>query len=234
MYFIITIAGYVVGLPLELLVIAALLHRGYRQYPAALAYIVAEFLSTFIEMPLALAYYHTHDPQIGSRYVFWYWLDEIILQFLVLAVVMSLVWLATSTARSRRTLRAGLSVGIFLFASFSFLFHFDPGIPKGEWMTVWARDLNFASAILDMGLWVMLIANRQKDSRVLMLSGALGIMFTGQAIGESLRSLSRAAVLPGDLLMILMYLTFLYIWWRTLRAPRTVLLSENTQLRAAL
>ncbi len=33
-------------------------------------------------------------------------------------------------------------------------------------MTPWARDLNFGSAILDMALWAMSIARRQKDSRV--------------------------------------------------------------------
>ncbi|MGO9262922.1 MAG: hypothetical protein ACLQU1_42580 [Bryobacteraceae bacterium] len=221
MRFIITIAAYVVGLPLELLVIAALVRSGYRQFPAAFAYVIALFLSTVVEMPLALAYNHTHDPHIGSRWAFWYWLDEIILQFLVLAVVMSLVWLATSAARSRRPLRAGLFLGILLFAGVSFLLHFDPKINTGEWMTPWARDLNFGSAILDMALWAMLIAKRQKDPRALMLSGGLGIMFSGEAIGESLRNLSRAAVLPGDILMILTNLVFLYIWWQTFRAPHT-------------
>ncbi|MGO9256149.1 MAG: hypothetical protein ACLQU1_07600 [Bryobacteraceae bacterium] len=44
-------------------------------------------------------------------------------------------------------------------------------------------------------------------------------MFSGEAIGESLRNLSRAAVLPGDILMIFTNLVFLYIWWQTLRAP---------------
>lgn len=223
MDFILSITGYLVGLPLEVLVIAVLLHGGFRQFPAIFAYVIAEFLSTVVEMPLALAYYRTHNLNIGSRYLFWYWLDEIVLQCLVFAVVMSLVWLATSQARSRRPLRAGLFLGSLLFAGISFFVHFDPHIQKGLWMTPWARDLNFGSAILDMVLWAMLIAKRQKDSRVLMLSGGLGIMFTGEAIGESLRSLpSRAGVLPGSILMMLTNVVFLYIWWQTFRAQRTV------------
>jgi len=92
-------------------------------------------------------------------------------------------------------------------------------------MTPWARDLNFGSAILDVALWAMLIAKRRKDSRVLMLSGALGIMFSGEAIGGSLRNLSRASVLPGGVLMVFTYLVFLYIWWQTFRAPRTHLIA---------
>ncbi|MGO9256148.1 MAG: hypothetical protein ACLQU1_07595 [Bryobacteraceae bacterium] len=79
--------------------IATLLHRGYRQFPAVFAYVIALFLATVVEMPLALAYNHTHDLHIGSRFVYWYWLDEIILQVLVLAVVLGLVWQATSSDR---------------------------------------------------------------------------------------------------------------------------------------
>ncbi|MGO9254881.1 MAG: hypothetical protein ACLQU1_01050 [Bryobacteraceae bacterium] len=223
--FILTAAGYVVGLPLELLVIAALLHGGYRQFPLVFAYIIAEFLTTVIEMPLALAYYHTRDPHIAVAYVQWYWRDEVILQFLVFVVVISLIWQATSAARSRRPLRAALILGVILLAGISFLVHFNPKVPTGVWMTPWKRDLNFGSAILDMALWAMLIAKRQKDSRILMLSGGLGIMFAGQAIGESLRTghLSRAVVLPGSVLVMIINLLFYYIWWQTFRAPRTVL-----------
>jgi hypothetical protein len=230
MYFIVTIAGYLVGLPLELLVIAALLHGGYRQFPAVFAYIVAEFLATVVEMPLALTFYHTHDLHTGSRYVFWYWLDETILQVLIFVVVMSLFWQATSAVRSRRPLRTALILGAIAFAGISLLLHFNGKAPPGEWMTPWARDLNFGSAILDVALWLMLIARRQKDSRVLMLSGGLGILFCGEAIGESLRSLSRSAVLPGGILMILTYLVFLFVWWQTLRVARAVPVAEKPLL----
>jgi hypothetical protein len=222
--FIISISGYIVGLPLELLIIAAMLHGGYRQFPAIFAYIIAEFLSTVIEMPQALAYYRTHDPHIASAYAKWYWRDEIALQFLVLVVVMSLIWQATSAARSRRPTRAFMFIGIVLFAGISFFIHFDPHVFTGVWMTPWARDLNVGASVLDMMLWAMLIAKRQKDSRVLMLSAGLGLMFAGEAIGEALRTLfhSHAALVPADILMILTSLGFLYIWWQTFRLPRTV------------
>jgi hypothetical protein len=234
--FVLTICGYVVGLPLELLVIAAMLHGGYRRFPAVFAYVIAEFLATVVEMPLATAYYRTHDRHIGVQYVFWYWADEIILQFLVFAVVLSLIWMATSAARTRRALRVALIAGTFLFVGISFLANFDSQSAKlGEWMTPWARDLDFGAAILDMMLWAMLIAKRQKDSRILMLSGGLGVMFTGEAIGESVRTLSTAAhsfaVLPSNILMILTNLAFLYIWWQTFRAPRGVPLPSPVESR---
>jgi hypothetical protein len=232
--FVFTICGYVVGLPLELLVIAAMLHGGYRRFPAVFAYVLAEFLTTCIEIPLATSSFYTHERHITARYVFWYWTDEIILQFLVFAVVMSLIWQATSVARSHRALRTILLVAVVLFVGITFGIHFSLKAGElGEWMTPWARDLDFCAAILDMLLWAMLIAKRQKDSSVLMLSGGLGIMFAGEAIGESLRTLSTAAhsiaLLPGNILVIITNLAFLYIWWQTLRVPRAVPLARAVE-----
>jgi hypothetical protein len=230
MEFALTIGGLVLGLPLELLVVGAMLQGGYRRFPAVFAYVVAQFLTTCIEMPLALAYYHSHDRHTGVRFVNWYWRDETVLQFLVLAVVISLIWEAASAARSRRAIRGGLLAGVVGFAGISLIVHFDSKVPIGRWMTFWTRDLNFGAAILDMLLWAMLIAKRQKDSRVLMLSAGLGIMFAGDAIGESVRSLGRSASainLGGSIFVMLTNLAFFYIWWQTFRAPRAVLVSST-------
>ncbi len=233
--FVFTISGYVVGLPLELLVIAAMLHGSYRRFPAVFAYVIAEFLTTCIEMPLALSSFYTRDPHTTARFVFWYWTDEILLQFLVFLVVLTLIWQATTVARSRRALRMALLTGVLLFVGISFLAHFSSETLKGVWMTPWARDLNFGSAVLDMLLWAMLIARRQKDSSILMLSGGLGIMFTGEAIAESLRTLStkahQLAIIPAGVLMIATNLAFLYIWWQTVRVPRPVPLTAPVKLQ---
>jgi hypothetical protein len=55
------------------------------------------------------------------------------------------------------------------------------------------------------------------------LSGALGIKFTMEAIGESLRQLSLhshsiSLALTGNLLIMLANLVFLYTWWQAFRA----------------
>ena len=199
-----------------------MLRGGFRAFPAVFAYSLAAFFSTVIEMPLAVYYFRTHDRSISARWVSWYWRDEIGLQLLVFIVVMSLIWQATSEARARRPMRAAMILGSLLVAGISFLVEFNPKIAEGLWLTPWARDLNFASALLDMLLWALLLAKRQKDSRVLMLSGGLGIMFTGEAIGEairqeSIRSLSQSVALAGGILMVITNLVFLYVWWQTFR-----------------
>jgi hypothetical protein len=90
------------------------------------------------------------------------------------------------------------------------------------WMAPWTRDITFCAAILDLALWAILIGSRSKDSRLLMLSGGMGIMFCGLAIGESLRTIaihyrSHPIVLAGNALEQIGNIIFLYVWWQTFR-----------------
>ena len=50
-----------------------------------------------------------------------------------------------------------------------------------------------------------------------MVSGGMGIQMAGKAIGHSLRQLSRSAMMPGDLVIVLSHLLCLYIWWQAFR-----------------
>jgi hypothetical protein len=87
--------------------------------------------------------------------------------------------------------------------------------------------------ILDLLLWSILVASKKKDRQLLMLSGGLGIQFTGDAIGQSLRQLaiahrSSAMALAGGLLAIVAGLVCLYVWWRTFSRPRAAAETANT------
>jgi hypothetical protein len=224
MRFALQVCGWFIGLPLELLIIAALLRGGYRRFPLVFAYTIIDFLTTVVELPSNAGYVRSM-PFAASDYAALYWIDETILQVLIYAVVMSLIYQATGKLRSRRIVRAALIAGAILFAGISFLIHRDPALNMGSFMTPWIRDLNFCSAVLDLALWALLIASREKDHRLLLLSGGLGILFTGEAIGESARNLamsshSRPISLFGNSLIMLTNLLFLYIWWQALRAPR--------------
>src|ERR1039457_3723316 len=84
-------------------------------------------------------------------------------------------------------------------------------------MTRWTRDLNFCAVILDLGLWTLLIGSRQKNSKLLLITGALGIQFTGGAIGQSLRDMSPAIVTAASDFTVITSLARVYIWWRAFR-----------------
>lgn len=222
MEFGIQLCGWLIGVPLELLVIAALLRGAYKRFPFVFVFTIANFLTTVIEIPLTVAYYATGRSAAAERsMVYYYWRDEWILQVLVFAVVISLLYHATATLRARRMVRALLLGGAVLVAGTTFLVHYSNAL-IGVWMTPWTRDLNFSSAILDLALWSILIASKEKDHRLLMLSGALGIQFTGEAIGESLRHLfnTHVAEIPGNILIMLTNLVSLYIWWQTFRTAK--------------
>lgn len=238
----IQLCSYLVGLPLELLTIAAMLRGGFKRYPFVFAYVVIFFLTTVVEMPTSVSYYYLRmilpitSPRVdqaAEAYARWYWRDEAVLQVLVFAVVISLIYYATSRLAPRRIVRLGLIAGAVLFAAISFLVHYHPPVPNvsyGLWATAWTRDLRVCAAVLDLALWAMLIVSREKDNRLLMLSCALGIMFAGEAVGESLRNMastlshSKGHVLAdvGGFLVLLSDLGFLYIWWRAFRTPKAL------------
>lgn len=207
--------SWVVGLPLELLIIGTLIRGPYRRYPLLLVYTIALFLATVVEIPANLAYFS--GVRLSHSRAFYYWINEGILQALVFAVVISLIYQATAELRTRALVRAALISLAVLFAAGSFWIHYDPKVVVGTWMTQWTRDLNFTSAILDLALWAILLASRKRDPRLLLLSGGLGIQFTGEAVGESIRQMFPLSLSPGDVLIVMADLACLWIWWQALR-----------------
>jgi hypothetical protein len=214
----IQIVALLLWLPLNLLIVAALLKGEYRRFPFIFAYVIVELLATAAELPAYWGALSNTLPAVNLRN-FIYWMDEAIAQVLIFAVVLSLIYRATSGLKSRKLLRTALILGAVVFATVSLLIHYTPGPKAGIWMTPWTRDLNFCAAILDLALWALLIASREKDHRLLLLSGALGIQFAGEAIGESVRQMamlgqSHRVALLGSTLVVTADIARSYIWWR--------------------
>jgi hypothetical protein len=213
-------AGWLIGLPLELLIIAALLRGAFRRLPFLLLYCVALFLTTVVEISVNQAYYS--GIHLSASRATYYWIDEAIRQLLIFAVVVSFIYLATARFESRSLLRASLIIAAVAFVGGSFLLHFNSHAQAGEkWtgISLWVRDLDFCAAFLDLALWGLLLASRKRDVRLLMLAGGLGIQFTGEAIGLSLRYLVRLPLSPGDVIGLVTNLAGLWIWWQALRSP---------------
>jgi hypothetical protein len=102
-------------------------------------------------------------------------------------------------------------------------------------MAFWTRDLTLSAAVLDMALWLLLLASRIEDPRLLLISGGLGLQFTGEAIGESLRSMavqhhSHGLSFAGSFITTAVDLTSLFIIWQ---AVRTIKSPHATKARAA-
>jgi hypothetical protein len=217
----IQVGALLLWLPLNLLIIAALLRGDYRHFPFIFAYTVVEFLAFAAEVPVYWAVY-TKGAQAASLQVFVFWMDEAIAQVLIFAVVLSLLHRASEKMGTRRVVRFAFTAGAVAFAIISFGIHYTHGALVGIWMTPWTRDLNVCAAILDLALWALLLGSREKDTRLLLLSGALGIQFTGEAIGESVRHLaviehSHRISLFGSTLVVTADIVRSYIWWQVFR-----------------
>jgi hypothetical protein len=226
MQFALQLIFWAIGIPLSVLVIAALLRGGYRLFPVLFVYQIVDFLMTVAGLPTYIAYYFYHDSGAKFRMGQWFWWDEMLMQPLVYAVVVSLIYRATEKAASRGLVRSALIGGAVLVAGASYLYHYHPQIPNGDWMAFWTRDLTFSSAILDLALWGLLLASRVRDLQLLMVSGALGMQFTGEAIGESLRSMavlhrSHALSFAGSFVTTVVDLAALYIIWQAFRNSKT-------------
>jgi hypothetical protein len=215
------LCSYLLWFPLEVLAISCVLRVGIRRYPLIFAYLVVSFLAACASMPAVWAYYQGKRAN-GSGYVHLYWLNEGITDALIFAVVITLIYRASSGLATRRTVRRGLALGSVLYIGISFLIHYESTAAIGIWMAPWTRDITFCAAILDLALWAILIGSRTKDTRLLMLSGGMGIMFCGLAIGESLRTIaihyrSHPIVSAGNAVEQIANIFFLYVWWQTFR-----------------
>lgn len=224
--FIIQVLGWGVGLPLEVLIIAALLQGPYRRYPIVLFYLLVNLVGTLIEIPVNTQYFLTQSPTIARQAAKAYWINEWILQVLIFATVLSLLDLATSLARSRRLLRTAMAIGAVLFALITFWVHYlPPPVKFGVWMTPWTRDLSLGATVLDLALWMILIATPRTDRTLMLICGALGMQFTAETIGEaivtlSVSSQSKPLALAGGMVAVAGNLLCLYVWWRTFRTER--------------
>ncbi len=234
------LCSYLLWCPLEVLATSAVLRAGVRRYPLIFSYLVASFLGAVAQMPATWAYYEGRRAN-GSGFVHLYWLEEGITDALIFAVVITLIYRASSGLATRRTVRRGLALGSVLYIGISFLIHYQSTSAIGMWMAPWTRDITFCAAILDLALWAMLIGSHSKDSRLLMLSGGMGIMFCGLAIGESLRTIaihyrSHPIVQAGNAVEQIANIFFLYVWWQTFRreAAERRLLTPLTSKAAIL
>ena len=223
--FIIQLGSWCAGLPLTLLVIAAMVRGPYRQFPVLFLYVVLGFVLTVAAMPSYVAFYLHSDHEHLVPMAQWSFWNDLLLEPLAYAVVINLIYAAASHVRSRRVVLLGTIGGATLIAGLSFLLYFKPGLEHGVWLALWTRDLNFFSEILDLGLWALLLSTRGRDPRLLLITGGLGIQFTGEAIGDSLRSIaaqrrSHNISLTGSVITALADLTALYVFWHAFRKGR--------------
>ena len=77
------------------------------------------------------------------------------------------------------------------------------------WFDGTSQLLNFGGAIMNLGLWTALIANKKRDPLLLKVSAGLGVAVTGAAIAFGLRRYAPPQSTPQQLANVFKTLTYL-------------------------
>jgi len=221
MLFALQVLALAVDLPLLFLIITSLLRGTWRRFPLVLVLTLVELISALVQMPGAIEHALGRSAP-GMRFAQVYWVSQTTFRLLVYAVVIGFLYQACGRLRSVKPSRIGLIVGACLVAGGTLLASYDGSLTPGRWLTPWLRDVTFIGALMDLMLWTLLVASRDKDHQLLLLSGGLGVEFAGDAIGDSLRQLaiqprSHALWMTGNLVTIAAGAFRYYAWWRALR-----------------
>jgi hypothetical protein len=212
---------WAVGLTLQYLVTQALIAGPFRQFTVVFAYILCLIITTVTDVIMSFDL-----GSLGKIYLRYYWTADLLRESALYAVVISLVFHAMPDGRRRAALVRLLIVVAILFWIGSILAYQEPDLNR--WMVKVVRNLSFCSAVATLVLWFVLIASEKRDTRLLVITGGLGLQMTGEAICQSLRQISKHTSLIGGLTMVFAHFLCLYIWWRAFQSQAQSVAAAHT------
>ena len=208
---------FAVSLALQIFVIASLRRGAYKEYPFVLVYCIVSLVTTVAD---AVVISDLVSMSVPLQRVFFY-RNAAIRQFLLFTVIVSLIDRAMLGKPYRARLRVFLMLAVFGSIILSYYIHSDT-YRFSLLMTKVTRDLMFGSVGLTLLLWSTLIASKKKDDQLLMITGGLGLQFTLEAIGQSMRQLSQHrpyVLLAANVLLSVAHVMRLYVWREAFRRP---------------
>jgi hypothetical protein len=180
---------------LALLLILILLLRGpFRKFLIVLFYVAWELIATVTLTVLGVFYNApAQDSAAHADAIRWYarlyWGNDVIVDLFRFILVIVLTYRATAPGGMRvpvGRLLGGVVTITCVLPFFIFPMGSQPW-PKGEWFNSTSELLNFGAAIMNLGLWAALIANRERERQFVAVSMGLGVLVTGTAISYGLR-----------------------------------------------
>ncbi len=202
----------VLGVALQVMVLYAMSRGPYRSYPGIFVYVIVLFLTAVAD---SAAYLDPETWRGWYRSVYFY--NNVARQGMGLAAVISLYFTATAQQPKKVALRIRIIAGTAVVIALSFLWATPIASRIPLYLTRVCRNLSFANAVLNLVLWFALIRERARDPRLFIVSGGLGLNMAGEAIGQSLLSMSRSTVVIGNLIAVSSHLLCLLIWWKAFR-----------------
>jgi len=210
---------FFISLALQVFVIGLLRRGAYKDYPFVFVYSLVLIMTTVADGAAFAGV---------ARMEYAFYRNEALRQLLLFTVVMSLMDRAIRERPYRGRIRIFLALSACAAVLISVQIHREARDLHhyNLWATQVGRDLSFGSVVLTLLLWVTLISSQRKDAQLLMVTGGLGLQFTGEAIGQSMRQMSvphhHILLLAGNLVLTASHLMRLYVWSEAFRRPRTL------------
>lgn len=189
-----------------------------RAFPFLTVYLSILFVTGIIDLTFFVDAGGWSKTDLGSTV---YWVDDTLRQLSLLLVVISMAYRASEHSRSAATQRRALALALTLVALGSFLFYHQDQVSR--WLTPFIRNLSFMAVIFNLVVW-MRMARGRLDRAVALISAGIGLQMAGEAIGQSLRTISFShyhgsffVANVGNLFLSLSHLLCLFVWMRALR-----------------
>ena len=194
---------------IQVAVILFLLRGSFRRYPLLLVYCILQLIATVAEEYTYRAYGLT-----SALYRGLYWTDEMTLDLLLFLMVIALIYRALEGSSMRVGMGRLLGVVFVVVLTVPFVL-FSARRFSTAWFDGTSQLLNFGGAIMNLGLWTVLIGTKKRDPLLLTVSAGLGVAVAGAAIAFGLRRYTPHESTPqqlADLFKTVTYLASVAIW----------------------
>lgn len=227
--------GLIVSLVLQAVLLSRFFDSRNRNYPLAILFSVVLFLltsaATFYEN---FAEFIPKSATLTSRQVFilGYSAGDLFMHVLLLALMLQLI------RKTLKSLELETRV-IYILAAVSVLVAVSAYVWYGADLSAKTflktrQVVSFWMVLLNLYWWTLLLRRRQLDRRILLLSAGVGLMMTGQVIGDGINGLANGVRWISVTAALIMYGTHfacLFAWYNAFRPelglpPRTAR-SEN-------
>jgi hypothetical protein len=201
--------SYALGIGFEAILLLTLINGSGRTYAAMIVYCAFLLISTLSDVSMWFL--------VGRRtfaYFHYVWTAEFIRQTCQLGFVITLVSQALPPGRQRATIMRAVVVGTAAVVVGSLMIYQDPLI--STWLSKVIRNVSFTAALINLVLWFALVASKNRDTRLLMISGGLGIQMTGDAVTQSLKQF-HFTIPIADFVGAGSFFLCLFIWWQAFR-----------------
>ncbi len=213
-YSILIIAGPVLALLLQALVLSRFLNRGNRDYPLAI-------LFTLILFPLTVfAFVLNKYPNlipITLGFTTGYAAADLCMHILLLALMLQLIRQTLLQLGQTASIVWALG-GVSALVSVSAYLFFESDFARTR------QVVSFWMVLLNLFWWTLLLRKRKVDRRVMLLSTGIGLMMTGQVIADGIEILAMRKdvkmLIAAYLIIYLTHYICLYCWFSAFKTPK--------------